>query len=60
VSWREPITREGTTKFGELRDRDVDKTIVSSYTDADGEAEVRVSHDPSTVERARHWIGVPF
>jgi len=53
-----PITREGETRFGELLDRDGDKSVVSSYADSDGEAEIRVSHDPSTVERARHWVRV--
>jgi hypothetical protein len=58
--WRgdDPITVDGETRFGEVSDRGLSKSIVRSYTDSDGTVDLRVSHEASTLERVRHWVGV--
>lgn len=54
----EPITRDGLTRYGELIDCGDNKQVLSTYTAADGMAELRMSHDPGIVEQVRHWLGV--
>ena len=43
------------TRVGFLRGKE---QVMSTYTDADGIAELQLSHDPGVVEQVRHWLVV--
>ncbi|MCL9818319.1 PQQ-binding-like beta-propeller repeat protein [Natronocalculus amylovorans] len=53
----EAITREGTTRFGEI-DRSDDKATIQTYTDERGELNMELNHDPSGVDRLVHWASI--
>ncbi|ELZ96597.1 hypothetical protein [Haloferax sulfurifontis] len=53
----QPITRDASTRFGEVSGSS-SSTTISSWTDADGELSLRINNNPGTLDRVRHWIAV--
>lgn len=53
----EPITRDASTSYGQLDEREGGeaKHVLKTYTDGSGEVDVEVNDSPTRLERALHW-----
>lgn len=59
--WRdsgEPITRDSSTKYGDVRQYDNGKHVVWTYTDANGKLTYTVDKDPTFADKAKHKLAV--
>ncbi|MFC6720955.1 hypothetical protein ACFQHN_25965 [Natrialbaceae archaeon GCM10025896] len=55
----EPITRDASTRYGDVLEVDGgEKSVIQTYTDADGRASVDVDERPGVLERLGHWVRV--
>lgn len=60
ITWRDgdPVTQDGSTRFGDVQTRGDEKRVLYTYTDEFGAVTLAVDSEPGYLDRVQHWAAV--